>query len=75
MADSITEGTLKAWTKQVGEQVEQDEEVASIETDKVDIPVNSPVAGVIRELLAKEEDTVTVGQDLFKIEEGAAAEG
>ncbi|KAJ2610381.1 2-oxoglutarate dehydrogenase complex E2 component [Coemansia sp. RSA 1365] len=75
MADSITEGTLKAWAKQVGEQVEQDEEVASIETDKVDIPVNSPVAGVIRELLAKEEDTVTVGQDLFKIEEGAAAEG
>ncbi|KAJ2311485.1 2-oxoglutarate dehydrogenase complex E2 component, partial [Coemansia sp. RSA 2705] len=44
-------------------------------TDKVDIPVNSPVAGVLRELLASEEDTVTVGQDLFKIEEGAAAEG
>ncbi|KAJ1990157.1 hypothetical protein GGI26_004761 [Coemansia sp. RSA 1358] len=75
MADSITEGTLKSWAKQVGEQVEQDEEVASIETDKVDIPVNSPVAGVIRELLAKEEDTVVVGQDLFKIEEGAVAEG
>ncbi|KAJ2558939.1 hypothetical protein GGH12_005618 [Coemansia sp. RSA 1822] len=75
MADSITEGTLKSWTKQVGEHVEQDEEVASIETDKVDIPVNSPVAGVLRELLANEEDTVVVGQDLFKIEEGAAAEG
>ncbi|KAJ2741404.1 2-oxoglutarate dehydrogenase complex E2 component [Coemansia sp. BCRC 34301] len=75
MADSITEGTLKSWAKLVGEQVEQDEEVASIETDKVDIPVNSPVGGVIRELLAKEEDTVVVGQDLFKIEEGAAAEG
>ncbi|KAJ2647318.1 2-oxoglutarate dehydrogenase complex E2 component [Coemansia sp. RSA 1250] len=75
MADSITEGTLKAWAKQVGEQVEQDEEVASIETDKVDIPVNSPVAGVLRELLANEEDTVVVGQDLFKIEEGATAEG
>ncbi|KAJ2137817.1 hypothetical protein GGH17_001395, partial [Coemansia sp. RSA 788] len=69
MADSITEGTLKSWTKQVGEHVEQDEEVASIETDKVDIPVNSPVAGVLRELLANEEDTVVVGQDLFKIEE------
>ncbi|KAJ1818125.1 2-oxoglutarate dehydrogenase complex E2 component [Coemansia sp. RSA 2675] len=75
MADSITEGTLKSWAKLVGEQVEQDEEVASIETDKVDIPVNSPVGGVIRELLAKEEDTVVVGQDLFKIEEGATAEG
>ncbi|KAJ2862544.1 hypothetical protein GGI22_002165, partial [Coemansia erecta] len=75
MADSITEGTLKAWAKQIGEQVEQDEEVASIETDKVDIPVNSPVAGVLREFLANEEDTVVVGQDLFKIEEGAVAEG
>ncbi|KAJ2731907.1 hypothetical protein IW152_004197 [Coemansia sp. BCRC 34962] len=75
MADSITEGTLKSWAKLVGEQVEQDEEVASIETDKVDIPVNSPVGGVIRELLAKEEDTVVVGQDLFKIEEGATTEG
>ncbi|KAJ1885743.1 hypothetical protein LPJ66_009974 [Kickxella alabastrina] len=75
MADSITEGTLKSWAKQVGEQVEQDEEVASIETDKVDIPVNSPVAGVLREFLANEEDTVVVGQDLFKIEEGAVVEG
>ncbi|KAJ1719106.1 2-oxoglutarate dehydrogenase complex E2 component [Coemansia erecta] len=75
MADSITEGTLKSWAKQVGEQVEQDEEVASIETDKVDIPVNSPVAGVLREFLANEEDTVVVGQDLFKIEEGAVSEG
>ncbi|KAI8321324.1 dihydrolipoyllysine-residue succinyltransferase E2 component [Martensiomyces pterosporus] len=75
MADSITEGTLKSWAKQVGEQVEQDEEVASIETDKVDIPVNSPVGGVVRELLVNEEDTVVVGQDLFKIEEGAVAEG
>ncbi|KAJ2806606.1 hypothetical protein H4S07_003767 [Coemansia furcata] len=75
MADSITEGTLKSWAKMVGEQVEQDEEVASIETDKVDIPVNSPVGGVIRELLANEEDTVVVGQDLFKIEEGAVVEG
>ncbi|KAJ1921724.1 hypothetical protein H4219_000457 [Mycoemilia scoparia] len=74
LADSITEGTLKSWLKQIGEQVGQDEEVASIETDKVDIPINSPVAGVIRELLVKEEETVTVGQDLFKVEEGAQGE-
>ncbi|KAJ1677486.1 2-oxoglutarate dehydrogenase complex E2 component, partial [Spiromyces aspiralis] len=55
----------------VGDPVAQDEEVASIETDKVDIPINSPVSGVIRELLVKEEDSVVVGQDLLKIEEGA----
>ncbi|KZV87645.1 putative dihydrolipoamide S-succinyltransferase precursor [Exidia glandulosa HHB12029] len=70
MAESISEGTLKSWTKKVGDRVEQDEEVATIETDKIDVSVNSPQAGVITELLAKEEDTVTVGQDLFVVEEG-----
>ncbi|KIM22570.1 hypothetical protein M408DRAFT_283359 [Serendipita vermifera MAFF 305830] len=70
MAESITEGTLKQWTKQVGDHVEADEEVATIETDKIDVSVNAPKAGKITELLAKEEDTVTVGQDLFKIEPG-----
>ncbi|EJD48493.1 dihydrolipoamide succinyltransferase [Auricularia subglabra TFB-10046 SS5] len=70
MAESISEGTLKTWNKKVGDRVEQDEEVATIETDKIDVSVNSPQAGVITELLAKEEDTVTVGQDLFVIEEG-----
>lgn len=75
MAESITEGTLKQWTKQVGDHVEQDEEVATIETDKIDVSVNAPKSGTIVELLAKEEDTVNVGQDLFRIEpgEGGAA--
>ncbi|KAK4056921.1 hypothetical protein OIO90_002171 [Microbotryomycetes sp. JL221] len=75
LAESISEGTLKQWIKKEGDYVEADEEVASIETDKVDISVNAPKAGVIKELLAAEEDTVTVGQDLFKIEAGAAPEG
>jgi 2-oxoglutarate dehydrogenase E2 component (dihydrolipoamide succinyltransferase) len=71
MAESITEGTLKTWSKQVGDSVAADEEVATIETDKIDVSVNAPQAGKIVELLAKEEDTVTVGQDLFRIEPGA----
>ncbi|KZP28604.1 dihydrolipoyllysine-residue succinyltransferase 1 [Athelia psychrophila] len=75
MAESITEGTLKTWTKQVGDTVEADEEVATIETDKIDVSVNAPTAGKIVELLAQEEDTVTVGQDLFRIEPGEAGEG
>lgn len=54
--------------------VEQDEEVATIETDKIDVTVNSPEAGKILEFFAKEEDTVTVGQDLLKLELGATAE-
>ncbi|KAH7907661.1 hypothetical protein BJ138DRAFT_1159558 [Hygrophoropsis aurantiaca] len=70
MAESISEGTLRSWSKQVGDSVEADEEVATIETDKIDVTVNAPTAGTIVELLAKEDDTVTVGQDLFRIEPG-----
>ncbi|CAK5274819.1 unnamed protein product [Mycena citricolor] len=70
MAESITEGTLKTWLKQVGDSVNADDEIATIETDKIDVSVNAPTSGKIVELLAQEEDTVTVGQDLFKIEPG-----
>lgn len=70
MAESISEGTLKQFSKQVGDYVELDEEIATIETDKIDVAVNAPAAGTIKELLANEEDTVTVGQDLVKLELG-----
>lgn len=70
MAESISEGTLKTWIKQVGDTVAADEEVATIETDKIDVSVNAPQAGTIVKLLAKEDETVTVGQDLFVIEPG-----
>ncbi|SLM37161.1 dihydrolipoamide succinyltransferase [Lasallia pustulata] len=72
MAESISEGTLKQWSKQIGDYVEQDEEIATIETDKIDVAVNAPEAGTIKEFLASEEDTVTVGQDLVKLELGGA---
>lgn len=70
MAESINEGTLKQWSKQVGDYVVQDEEIVTIETDKVDFSVNAPEAGTLKELLVKEEDTVTVGQDLAILELG-----
>ncbi|KAI0424950.1 2-oxoacid dehydrogenase acyltransferase [Xylaria sp. FL1042] len=75
MAESITEGTLKQWNKQVGDYVELDEEIATIETDKIDVAVNAPEAGILKELLANEEDTVLVDQEIAKIEPGAAPEG
>ncbi|KAF7912380.1 uncharacterized protein EAF01_001401 [Botrytis porri] len=75
MAESISEGTLKQWSKQIGDYVEQDEEIATIETDKIDVAVNAPEAGTIKEFLANEEDTVTVGQDLVRLELGGALEG
>ncbi|KAG6840732.1 2-oxoglutarate dehydrogenase complex E2 component [Blastosporella zonata] len=70
MAESITEGTLKSWSKQVGDSVSADEEIGTIETDKIDVAVNAPQSGKIVQLLASEEDTVTVGQDLVIIEPG-----
>ncbi|KAF7876555.1 hypothetical protein EAF04_001644 [Stromatinia cepivora] len=75
MAESISEGTLKQWSKQIGDYVEQDEEIATIETDKIDVAVNAPEAGTIKEFLANEEDTVIVGQDLVRLELGGAPEG
>lgn len=75
MAESITEGTLSSFNKEVGDYVDVDELVATIETDKIDVEVNAPVAGTITELLVSVEDTVEVGQEIVKIEEGAAPEG
>ncbi|KAL1851772.1 2-oxoglutarate dehydrogenase complex E2 component [Paecilomyces lecythidis] len=70
MAESITEGTLKQFSKQIGDYVERDEEIATIETDKIDVSVNAPEAGTIKEFLVSEEDTVTVGQEIIKLELG-----
>jgi len=73
MAESISEGTLSTFTKQIGDHVEQDEEIASIETDKIDVSVNAPESGTITEFLVKEGDTVIVGQELAKIKAGEGA--
>lgn len=75
MAESLTEGSLKEYTKKVGEFVEQDELLATIETDKIDIEVNSPVAGTVSKLSFEPDDTVTVGDELAQIEEGGAPAG
>ncbi|KAL5121192.1 2-oxoglutarate dehydrogenase complex E2 component [Pleosporales sp. CAS-2024a] len=60
---------------EVGDFVEQDEEIATIETDKIDVSVNAPEAGTIKEFLVNEEDTVTVGQELVKLELGGQPSG
>ncbi|KAK2016844.1 dihydrolipoyllysine-residue succinyltransferase [Colletotrichum eremochloae] len=72
MAESITEGTVASLGKQVGDRVEADEEVASIETDKIDVAVNAPEEGTILELFVAEGDTVEVGQKLARMETGGA---
>lgn len=75
MAESITEGTLKEFTKEIGDYVAQDETVATIETDKIDVEVNLPVGGTIKELFFAPDDTVNVGDKLLSIEPGEAPAG
>jgi 2-oxoglutarate dehydrogenase E2 component (dihydrolipoamide succinyltransferase) len=68
MGESITEGTVIAWHKQPGDEVEQDEILLEIGTDKVDTEVPSPQAGVLTEALVEEGDTVEVGTVIAHLE-------
>ncbi len=68
MGESLQEGTIIRWTKKVGELVERDETILEITTDKVDTEVPSPVAGILAELLAQENETVPVGQVIARIQ-------
>jgi 2-oxoglutarate dehydrogenase E2 component (dihydrolipoamide succinyltransferase) len=76
MGVSVSEGTITKWLKQVGEQIEADESLLEISTDKVDTEVPSPASGVVTQILVQEGETVDVGTKLAVIggEEGAAAE-
>ena len=71
MGESIAEGTVSKWLKNVGDKVERDEPLLEISTDKVDAEIPSPAAGVLTEILAKEGDTVPVNAVVARI----AAEG
>ncbi|XP_039283447.1 dihydrolipoyllysine-residue succinyltransferase component of 2-oxoglutarate dehydrogenase complex, mitochondrial [Nilaparvata lugens] len=70
-AESVSEGDIR-WTKAVGDAVIEDEVVCEIETDKTSVPVPSPGAGVITEIIVEDGTTVKAGQPIFKIELGAA---
>ncbi|KAJ3057021.1 2-oxoglutarate dehydrogenase complex E2 component [Rhizophlyctis rosea] len=72
LAESIQEGTLAEWLKKVGEFVARDEPIATIETDKVAVTINSPESGTILEQYANDGDTVTVGGNLYRVELGSA---
>ena len=73
LGESITEATLGQWLKAPGDSVAADEPIASLETDKVAVEVNAPVAGTLAEQLVKEGDTVAVGAIIARIGEGGAA--
>ena len=73
LGESVTEGTITRWLKQVGDTVEVDEALLEVSTDKVDTEVPSPVAGTIVEILHDEDDTVDVGAVIVRIGDPNAA--
>ncbi len=72
LGESVTEATVSRWLKQPGDAVAMDEALVELETDKVTLEVNSPVAGSLAEVLVTEGETVEAGALLGRIAEGAA---
>ena len=75
MGESVTEGTVLGWLKQVGDRVEADEPLVEISTDKVDAEVPAPVSGTLVNIAAEADETVQVGSVLGEIDpdgDGAA---
>ena len=72
LGESVTEGTVTRWLKQVGDTVAVDEPLLEVSTDKVDTEIPSPVAGVLQEILVAEDETVAVGADLAVLGDGEA---
>ena len=72
LGESVTEGTVTRWLKQVGDPVEVDEPLVEVSTDKVDTEIPSPVAGTVLEISVGEDETVQVGAQLAVVRSGSA---
>src|SRR5690349_14833405 len=75
LGETVTEGTITKWFKQVGDEVKEDEVLFEVSTDKVDSEVPSPVSGVVSEIRVNEGETVDVGSVLAVISDGTAGGG
>ena len=73
LGESVTEGTVTRWLKQVGDQVTADEPILEISTDKVDTEIPAPASGTLVAITAGEDQTVAVGSELGRIATGASA--
>src|SRR5579863_2541636 len=71
LGETVTEGTITRWMKSVGDQVDRDEPLFEVSTDKVDSEVPAPASGVLSEILVPEGETVAVGARLAVIADGA----
>ena len=74
MGESVMEGTILKWLKQVGDTIEQDESVLEVATDKVDTDVPAPFSGILKKILANEGDVVEVDKPIAIIETNGEAE-
>ncbi|MEA2716695.1 MAG: hypothetical protein QOI99_1012, partial [Actinomycetota bacterium] len=75
LGETVTEGTITRWFKQVGDKVEEDETLFEVSTDKVDSEVPSSVSGYVAEILVQEGETVDVGVKLAVISDQPAGRG
>src|SRR5919199_1376984 len=75
LGESVSEGTVTRWLKKEGEQVEVDEPLLEVSTDKVDTEIPSPAAGVLSAIKVAEDETVEVGAELAVIDDGTGAPG
>jgi 2-oxoglutarate dehydrogenase E2 component (dihydrolipoamide succinyltransferase) len=75
LGETIVEGTILKWLKREGEEIERDEPLFEISTDKVDTEVPSPVSGTVSKILVEEGQTVPVGTDLAEVSEDGQAAG
>ena len=75
LGESVTEGTITKWFKQVGEHIAEDEVLFEVSTDKVDSEVPSPVSGYLAEIKVPEGDTVDVGTVLAVVSDAPAGDG
>ncbi|MFA9429289.1 2-oxoglutarate dehydrogenase, E2 component, dihydrolipoamide succinyltransferase [Egicoccus sp. AB-alg2] len=75
LGESVTEGVITAWLVEVGDEVDVDQAIVEISTDKVDTEIPTPVAGTVQELRAEVDDTIEVGQVIAVIGEGASTGG
>jgi 2-oxoglutarate dehydrogenase E2 component (dihydrolipoamide succinyltransferase) len=73
MGESVTEATIARWLKKEGDAVKQDETIVELETDKVNVEVPSPAAGVLEHIEIPQGGTVNVGTVIGQVSEGAAA--
>lgn len=74
LGESVTEGTVVRWLKEVGEEIAVDEPLLEVSTDKVDTEVPSPVAGVLEKILVNEDEDAEVGADLAVVGDGSGTE-